>query len=44
MMRYLHVQAHPILGKYAARMFNEGTYSFLLDESVPIIDVYNDDL
>jgi hypothetical protein len=25
MMRYLHVQAQPILGNYAARMFNEGT-------------------
>jgi hypothetical protein len=44
MMRYLHVQAQPILGKYAARMFNKGTYSFLPDETVPIIDVYDDDL
>jgi hypothetical protein len=44
MMRYLHVQAQPILGKYAARMFNEGNYSFLPDEAVPIIDVYDDDL
>jgi hypothetical protein len=44
MMRYLHVQVHPILGKYAARMFNEGTYSFFPDETVPIIDVYDDDL
>jgi hypothetical protein len=43
-MRYLHVHTHPILGKYAARMFNEGTYSFLTDETVPIIDVYDDDL
>jgi hypothetical protein len=44
MMRYLHVQAQPILGNYATCMFNEGTYSFLPDETVPIIDVYNDDL
>jgi hypothetical protein len=44
MMRYLHVQAQPILGNYAARMFNEGTYSFLPDETVPIIDTYGDDL
>jgi hypothetical protein len=43
MMRYLHVQAKPILGNYANRMFNKGTYSFLPDETVPIIDVYDDD-
>jgi hypothetical protein len=44
MMRYLHVQAQPILGNYAARMFNEGNCSFLPDETIPIIDVYADDL
>jgi hypothetical protein len=44
MMRYLHVQAQPILGNYADRMFKEGTYSFLPDETVPIINVYDDDL
>jgi hypothetical protein len=44
MLRYIHVQAHPTLGNYAARMFNEGTYSFLPDETVPIIDIYVDDL
>jgi hypothetical protein len=44
MMCYLHVQAQPIIGKYAARMFNEGTYSFLPDKTVPIVDVYDDDL
>jgi hypothetical protein len=44
MMRYLHIHAQPILGNYAARMFHEGTYSFLPDETVPIIDVYDDDL
>jgi hypothetical protein len=37
MMRYLHVQAQPILGNYATRMFNKGTYSFLPDETVPLI-------
>jgi hypothetical protein len=44
MMRYLHVQAQPILGNYDARMFKEGTYSFLTDETVPNIDVYDDDI
>jgi hypothetical protein len=44
MMHYLYVHAQPILGKYAARIFNEGAYSFLPDETVPIIDVYDDDL
>jgi hypothetical protein len=44
MMCYLNVQAQPILGNYSARMFNEGTYSFLPDKTVPIIDVYDDDL
>jgi hypothetical protein len=44
MMRYLHVQAQPILGNYAAHMFNEGNYSFLLDETIPIINVYDGDI
>jgi hypothetical protein len=44
MMHYLHVQAQPILCNYAARMFNEGNYSFLPDETVPIIDNYDDDI
>jgi hypothetical protein len=43
MMRYLHVQAQPILGNYAKRMFNKGTNSFLPDETVSIINVYDDD-
>jgi hypothetical protein len=43
MMRYLHVQAQPILGNYANHMFNQGTYSFLTEETVPIIDVCDDD-
>jgi hypothetical protein len=39
MMRYLHVQAQPIIGGYAAKMFNEGTYLYLPtqpNETVPI--------
>jgi hypothetical protein len=43
-MRYLHVQGQPILGNYAACVFNEGNYSFLPDKTVPIIDVYDDDI
>jgi hypothetical protein len=39
MMRYLHVQAQPIIGVYAAKMFNKGTYTFQPDETVPIIEV-----
>jgi hypothetical protein len=35
MLRYFHVQAQPILGNYAARMFNEGNNSFLPDETRP---------
>jgi hypothetical protein len=35
--------AQPILGNYAARMFNKGTYICLPDETVPVIDVYDDD-
>jgi hypothetical protein len=40
MMRYLHVQAQPIIECYAAKMFNNGTYTFQPDETVPIIDNY----
>jgi hypothetical protein len=43
MMRYLHVQAQPVMGDYSTHMFNQGTYIFLLDETVPIIDLYDDD-
>jgi hypothetical protein len=42
MMRYLHVKAQPILGNYANHMFKKGTYSFLPDKTVPIINVYDD--
>jgi hypothetical protein len=41
MVRYLHVQAQPIIGNYAAKMFNEGTYTFQPDKTVPIIDGYD---
>jgi hypothetical protein len=44
MMRYLHVQEQPILGNYAACMFNVGNYCFLPDETVPIIIVYNNNI
>jgi hypothetical protein len=43
MMRYLHVQAQPIIERYAAKMFNNGTYTFQPDETVPIIDNYADE-
>ena len=36
MMRYLHQQAQPIMRKFAKAMFNNGTYSFLPEETVPI--------
>jgi hypothetical protein len=39
MMRYLHGQAQPIVGKFAARMFNNGAFTFQPDETVP--SVYN---
>jgi hypothetical protein len=42
MVRYLHVQAQPIIGNYVANMFNEGTYTFQPDETFPIIDVYDE--
>jgi hypothetical protein len=42
MMRYLHGQAQPIVGKFAARMFNDGAFTFQPDETVPSIDNYAD--
>jgi hypothetical protein len=39
MMRYLHMQARAVVGGYAVKMFNKGTYTFLPDETVPIIDL-----
>jgi hypothetical protein len=42
MMWYLHAQAQPIIERYAAKIFNNGTYTFQPDETVPIIDTYTD--
>jgi hypothetical protein len=42
MMCYLHIQSALILNKYAIAMFNDGNYSFITDETIPIIDVYED--
>jgi hypothetical protein len=42
MMRYLYVQCQPIIECYAANMFNNGTYTFQSDETVPIIETYAD--
>jgi hypothetical protein len=39
-IRYLHIQAPPIINSYASQMFNHGT---LPDNTVPIIDVNGDD-
>jgi hypothetical protein len=38
MMHYLHIQAAPIRNGYAAKISNEGHYTFQPDETVPIID------
>jgi hypothetical protein len=42
MMRYVHVQAQPIVGRFAEVMYNNGAYTFQPDETVPIIDNYDD--
>jgi hypothetical protein len=39
MIRYLHVQAQPITHRMAARMFNNGQYSFLPADTVPLLPV-----
>ena len=36
MLRYLHQDAHPIMQRLAQRMFNNGTYSFNANGTVPI--------
>ena len=38
MIRYLHLQAQPLMQGYAKQMFNHGNYSFLPEESVPTAD------
>jgi hypothetical protein len=39
MMRHLHMQAQYVVGGYAAAMFNCGSYNFLPDETVHIINM-----
>jgi hypothetical protein len=38
MMQYLYMQAQPIVQHFAAKMYNNGTYSLLQDETVPLLD------
>jgi hypothetical protein len=42
MLRYLHVQAQPIVGRFAEVMYNNGAYTFQPDKTFPIIDTYDD--
>jgi hypothetical protein len=35
---YLYMQARPIVQHFAAKIYNNGTYSFLPDESVPLLE------
>jgi hypothetical protein len=42
-MRYLHIQAQPIISNYTFRMYNQRTCAFLPGEKVPIVDTYGDD-
>ena len=37
MMRYLHLQAQPIMKRFAVAMYNDGNYSFLPEETVPSV-------
>jgi hypothetical protein len=32
------MQAQPIVQHFAGKMYNNGTYSFLPDETVPLLD------
>ena len=36
MIRYLFVQAEPIMKKFASAMFNNGSYTFFPDDTVPL--------
>jgi hypothetical protein len=36
MMRYLHLQAKPLMREFAPTMFNHGSFSFLTTDTVPI--------
>jgi hypothetical protein len=35
MVRYLHLQAKPLMRYFAVTLFNHGTYSFLPTDTVP---------
>jgi hypothetical protein len=39
MMRFLYMQARCVVGCYAVAVFNRGSYTFLPDETFPIIDL-----
>jgi hypothetical protein len=41
MMRYLHLQAKPLMKQFAPAMFNNGSYSFLPSDTVPIGDYWH---
>jgi hypothetical protein len=44
MIRYLHMQAQPIIQHVAGKMYNNGTYSFIPNETAPLLyDDANDD-
>jgi hypothetical protein len=43
MICYLHMQAHPIVQHFAAKMCTNGTYSFLPEETAPLLDDDADD-
>ena len=38
MMRYLHLQAQPVMKRFAVAMYNDGNYSFLPEETVPSVE------
>jgi hypothetical protein len=38
MILYLHMQAQPIVQHFSEIMYNNGTYSFLPDETFPLLD------
>jgi hypothetical protein len=44
MIWYLHIQAQPVMQKFASTMFNNGTYKFLPDEMVPVNNFDHDEL
>jgi hypothetical protein len=38
MIRYLYMQAQPIVQHFAEKMYNNGNYSFLPNETAPLLD------